>query len=55
MTGDIFFSNRQEGAATPDISYVVTLYQKLSFLPFLCAGQELARGICTSGISVFSA
>lgn len=44
MTGDIFFSNRQEGAATPDISYVVTLYQKLSFLPFLCAGLEAQRG-----------
>jgi len=44
MTSEIFFTNRKEGAATPDISYVVTLYQKLSFLPFLCAGLEAQRG-----------
>lgn len=44
MTGDIFFTNRQEGVDKPDISYVVTLYQKLSFLPFLCAGLEAQRG-----------
>ncbi|MCA3279539.1 MAG: glycosyltransferase family 2 protein [Roseomonas sp.] len=44
MIADIFFTNRKEGAAAPDISYVVTLYQKLSFLPFLCAGLESQRG-----------
>jgi len=44
MTGDIFFTNRKEAIAAPDISYVVTLYQKLSFLPFLCAGLEAQRG-----------
>ncbi|MCA3277044.1 MAG: hypothetical protein ING16_06025 [Roseomonas sp.] len=44
MKDDIFFTNRKEGAAAPDISYVVTLYQKLSFLPFLCAGLGAQRG-----------
>ena len=44
MTSEIFFTNRKEGAFVPDISYVVTLYQKLSFLPFLCAGLEAQRG-----------
>ena len=44
MTGDIFFTNRKEAATAPDISYAVTLYQKLSFLPFLCAGLEAQRG-----------
>jgi len=44
MTSEIFFTNRKEGAVEPDISYVVTLYQKLSFLPFLCAGLEAQRG-----------
>ncbi len=44
MEADVFFTNRQEGAAAPDISYVVTLYQKLNFLPFLCAGLEAQRG-----------
>jgi len=38
MTGDIFLTNRKERAAMPNSSYVVTLYQKLSFLPFLCRG-----------------
>jgi len=44
MEADVFFTNRQEGAVAPDISYVVTLYQKLNFLPFLCAGLEAQRG-----------
>jgi glycosyltransferase involved in cell wall biosynthesis len=46
MTADIFFTNRSEPlpTAAPEISYVVTLYQKLAFLPFLCAGLEGQRG-----------
>jgi glycosyltransferase involved in cell wall biosynthesis len=44
MKDDIFFTNRKEGAAAPDISYVVTLYQKIGFLPYLCAGLEAQRG-----------
>lgn len=44
MTSEKFFTNRKDGAFVPDISYVVTLYQKLSFLPFLCAGLETQRG-----------
>jgi hypothetical protein len=41
---DVFFSNRQSGAVSPDISYVVTLYQKLNFLPFLCSGLKSQLG-----------
>ena len=46
MQAEVFYTNRSKASDTPapDVSYVVTLYQKLAFLPFLCAGLESQRG-----------
>jgi glycosyltransferase involved in cell wall biosynthesis len=46
MRAEVFYTNRvkETDAPAPDVSYVVTLYQKLAFLPFLCAGLEAQRG-----------